>query len=153
MTDEQNKPVRSREEQAKVLISRINDMTMDYPSREIPLALAEAEARGAAEQRRKDAEGQEPVGYALRPEMELRKAFNVWPSPMATRTDWNVPLYSHPANVAALEGRIAELEGKRERLKREIQAMHPGSVRQVIHSPTRFMDDTRAALTKGDRTL
>ena len=117
MTDEQNKPVRSREEQAKALISRINDMTMDYPSREIPPALAEAEARGAAEQRRKDAEGQEAVAWCLM--TSDQQIINGIHMEKCHAEDWKhrrasdtlTPLYTHPTNVAAQEARIAELEG------------------------------------------
>ncbi|WP_408872924.1 hypothetical protein [Gluconobacter roseus] len=111
----------------------------------------EAEARGAAEQRRKDAEGQEPVGYVSHGGLEYlasgkgMRVQNLYGYPDNT---WPVPLYTRPANVAALEARVKELEGERDALKKQIQAMNPGSARPVIHSPTRFMDDSRAALTR-----
>lgn len=73
--------------------------------------IAEAEARGAREQRRKDAEGQEPVAWVRRSEWDDNWPMRagIWRS--CQLREFTIPLFDRPANVAALEGRIAELEG------------------------------------------
>ncbi|GBR20964.1 hypothetical protein [Asaia spathodeae] len=72
-----------------------------------------------SEQRRKDAEGAEPVGYRMGP-LKSSPDNGPWlsttwliqaapPPPMpGVRIE---PLYTRPANVAALEARVRELEG------------------------------------------
>ncbi|NVN06029.1 hypothetical protein HW509_10575 [Asaia spathodeae] len=76
--------------------------------------LRQSEARGAAEQRRKDAEGAEPVGYIS--ENALKYLNSTSPLMRAdiygsANSGWPIPLYDRPANVAALEARVMELEG------------------------------------------
>ena len=66
MADEKNKPFRGRDEQAEEIFSAFKGVTHTDGSQFLPHlgrqdllnALAEAEARGAAEQRQKDGEGQ-----------------------------------------------------------------------------------------------
>jgi len=96
--------------------------------------ILEAEARGAAEQRRKDAEGAEPVGYVL---AGLKELFSNPADPLSAAmilaskdAPHIVPLYTRPANVSALEARVKELEA-------QLGAMQHGAIRQVIHSPLR----------------
>ncbi|RUT25359.1 hypothetical protein C0V97_12310 [Asaia sp. W19] len=79
----------------------------------------EAEARGAAEQRRKDAEdaeGAEPVGW------QYQNAYGDWHPILKGSPEWYIrngsivrPIYTRPANVAALEVRVKELEGEVDR--------------------------------------
>jgi len=117
---------RTREEQEVYLGARIyaGSKNLTDAIYEAGEHIREAEARGAAEQRRKDAGGNEPVAWALRPEMKLRAAFSAWPAPMATRNDWNVPLYTRPANVAAL---IAEaVAAEREKSEALIRSLAVG---------------------------
>jgi len=80
---------------------------------------AEAEARGAAEQRRKDAEGAEAVWWvdpaSFHNPLEQsgdhdRDRFAVMLRVRLGEQD--IPLYTRPANVAALEDRVKELEGE-----------------------------------------
>lgn len=148
---EQNKPVRSRDEQIGAIANDwiAEGMGPDIAHERSAQMILEAEARGAAEQRRKDAEGQEPVAYTSQIDLDRvrkGKTGDIYSTQKWEGSDdavFTIPLYTHPANVAALEGRIAELEKERDALRRQIQAMNPGSVRPVIHSPIRFMDDPR----------
>ncbi|WP_336764337.1 hypothetical protein [Asaia sp. VD9] len=105
---------RTTEEHALALRHIIDETRV--PDR-LPVALAHvraAEARGAAEQRRKDAEGAEPVGY-VRPDMmeffrqskALFTSASIIPKRDETHTE---ALYTRPANVAALEAQVKELE-------------------------------------------
>ncbi|KXV12591.1 FAD-binding protein [Gluconobacter oxydans] len=118
MTDEQNKPVRSREEQISALWDALAEgkshPNSDIYSNAAAAHVDEAEARGAAQQRRKDGEGQEPVAWIDASELPERGnnmgTSEASLSPRKTHYE-TTPLYTHPANVAALEGRIAELEG------------------------------------------
>jgi len=122
---EQNSAVRTN--QIEVLTEHF--MTAGYPP--IPArklaedTVAEAEARGAAEQRRKEAEGYGTPVYQWRltsddnwvtavDAEELGQVQNGYPA-SETRT-----LYTRPANVAALEARIAELEAENSTLKRRV---------------------------------
>ncbi|GBQ89134.1 hypothetical protein [Asaia krungthepensis] len=80
-----------------------------------------ASPKDEAEQRRKDAEGADIAGYIseaalvyLTSKAPLTKA-NIYGS---ENQAWPVPLYTRPANVAALEARVKELEGEVERLKK-----------------------------------
>ncbi|WP_336717496.1 hypothetical protein [Asaia bogorensis] len=132
---------RTREAQVTDLAFEISDWKSYDDNEDIPLArahLIEAEARGAAEQRRKDAEGVEPFAWVSPEDVDPR---NTWcngngygfrilehhsiQTPTAT-----IPLYTGPANVAALEDRVKELEA-------QLGAMKNGTIRQVIHSPLR----------------
>ena len=121
--DEQNKPVRSRDEQIEDLASQIFFGARNHTDGmfEAKRHIEEAEARGAAEQRRKDGEGQEPMAYcaelATMRDMETGE-YSGWKWRLQDRP-FHVPadsireyhaLYPKPANVAALEARIAELE-------------------------------------------
>ncbi|MBS0994727.1 hypothetical protein [Gluconobacter cerinus] len=69
----------------------------------------EVRAYGAEEQRRKDGERQEPVVWIKQSELNYN-----WPSEAGVwrscqLREFTIPLYTHPANVTALEARIAEL--------------------------------------------
>ncbi|WP_025886485.1 hypothetical protein [Asaia prunellae] len=99
---------------------RLIDLMLErcYPDySEIMGWLTEAEARGAAEQRRKDAEGAEPVGYVSRRGLEQLTAGKGASSSVQSiyrnpDNSWPIPLYTCPANVAALEARVKELEAE-----------------------------------------
>ena len=115
MSDEQNEPVRSRDRQIVGLGARIFVGMRNHTDSkcEAQRHIEEAEARGAEEQRRKDAEGQEPAGYASRGALEhlaTRSAPRVQNLYGYSDNRWDIPLYTHPANVAALEARVKELE-------------------------------------------
>ncbi|WP_215745948.1 hypothetical protein [Gluconobacter sp. P1C6_b] len=121
MIDEQNKPVRTRDEQIEALASQFGEEgTFSYvDDRDAATQhIAEAEARGAAEQRRKDAERQEPVAWAI-PGQLPSEAFPHCELVLYRRkaSHNTLPLYTHPANVAALEDRVGKLEGERDRLR------------------------------------
>jgi len=97
---------------------------------------ARVPAEEMAEQRREDAEIDDPVGWCLVTSdddiinglhEEKRHAEGY---PQRYSTDTLEPLYRRPANVAALEARVKELEV-------QLGAMQNGTVRQVIHSPLR----------------
>ena len=115
----QNSGVRTRDEQIEALTSQFGEEgtfsyidDWDAATRHI----LEAEARGAAEQRRKDAEGQKPIVWAHRNHIEdVPYASRNKPFVVSTEDiyspDVSVPLYTHPANVAALEAMVKELEG------------------------------------------
>lgn len=89
-------------------------------------------SRYEAELRQKDDGGQQPAGWALRPEMTLRKAFSVWPYPMAKISNWNIPLYTKPANVAALEARVKELEGVLSHLLETEEVIDPPTKPRIL---------------------
>ncbi|MBF0892526.1 hypothetical protein HKD28_14070 [Gluconobacter sp. LMG 1744] len=74
---------------------------------------------GAAEQRRKDAEGQEPVAWHYYDEEDDddRGGWRYSSSKPSSRYEDVHPLYTHPANVAAQAVRIAELEAENGRLR------------------------------------
>lgn len=63
----------------------------------------------ASEQRRKDAEGQEPAGKVIAT-FESGQ-FMVDPHPQINRVKTGEYVYTRPANVAALEARVKQLEG------------------------------------------
>lgn len=113
MTQNMEQNVRTRDEQLESRYPRnavYSTLSFGLFKRE----LIEAEQRGAAEQRRKDVEGSRSVHqWRLTADdewvnavdlVELEQVRNGYPN-SETRT-----LYTHPANVAALEARIAELE-------------------------------------------
>jgi len=116
---EQNGAFRTRNEQQTALIAiiEVGDMVDPFKRMEAAkLHILEAEARGAAEQRRKDAEGQKPVAWCLvTSDQQIINGIHVekchaedWKHRRAS--DTLTPLYTHPANVAVMEARIAELE-------------------------------------------
>jgi len=120
---------RAREAQ----VDEIHDLTArsvchgrsDFPSDifrvYLEVHLLEAEARGAAEQRRKDAEGAEPLAWQWfklipgtvhwRIVLDSEKPLN------ADRVTNLTPLYAKPPNVSALEARVKELEGEVEEMR------------------------------------
>ena len=108
-TKGQKNPVRSREEHIIELGARIFVGMRNHTDSmcEAQRYIDEAEARGAAEQRRKDGEGRKASQFYANGcyYTTLQAALRDHPRPVI------IPLYTHPANVAALEGRIAELEG------------------------------------------
>ncbi|MFT8354544.1 MAG: hypothetical protein ABF617_08060 [Gluconobacter japonicus] len=121
---------RSRDEQmadlADCLIkdgSGFHRSTIDYTAYSF---IEEAEVRGAAEERAKAAEGQEPVAWQYEAEglgewinREVGYGPYIWRlccshyKPDMGRPSYRnlSPLYDRPANVAALEARVKELEG------------------------------------------
>lgn len=131
MTQHEQKPenaeFRTREEQ-------IETMTVHYMEAGFPInaarrlardGVAEAEARGAAEQRRRDAEGAEPVAWQYEVKglgewqnSETGYGPDIWRlkcgyiKPDQDDPDYRKisPLYKCPANVAALRDRIKEFE-------------------------------------------
>lgn len=121
MIDEQNKAVRNRDEQAKELASTLQeDPWMYFPAQKYAEEmLQEAEARGAAEQGRKDAEGSRSVHqWRLTADdewvnavdlVELEQVRNGYPN-SETRT-----LYTRPANVAALEAALRAIADRADR--------------------------------------
>jgi len=76
---------------------------------EIEKAVLEAEARGAAEQRRKDGEGAGPVGRVTGHWADGTPMFDSWDT--AKPLPLGAFVYDRPATVAALEARVKELEG------------------------------------------
>ncbi|WP_148301548.1 hypothetical protein [Asaia prunellae] len=94
-------------------------MDAAYPLVVAEMHILEAEARGATEQRRKDAEDGEPVAWMYRTrdgshcvtryieEAEL-EGIEIFPLS-----------YTRPANIAALEARVKELEGAKGRKQEE----------------------------------
>lgn len=112
----QNSAVRTREEQIEDLTSLFGEEgtftfvdDRDAATKHILEAEAEAEVRGAEEQRRKDAEGQEPVMWQ---KQHIDGTWS-WTTCHAFHEANGTPtrgLYTRPANVAALEARVQELE-------------------------------------------
>ena len=71
-----------------------------------------AEARGAEEQRQKDAEGQKPVGFLVTEHETGRVNFLKHPVSPEDMSEYELTaeaVYTRPVNVTALEARIAEL--------------------------------------------
>ncbi|GBR02131.1 hypothetical protein ACFFGF_04945 [Asaia lannensis] len=81
--------------------------------------ILEAEAQGAAERRREDAEGTEPFAWGVTLDIEMGYPFLAHKTPISPIPARNVPLYVRPANVTALEARVKELEGALSYLKDE----------------------------------
>ena len=159
MTD--NRTFRSREEieteLQKLMVHGLRGPNAAWPV--VHRLFDEVRAYGAAEERAKGADEQDPVGYRH----VLNNGVDPGDSVVLSETKdcpWGIlnefnsakhtfsPLYGRPASALALEARVKELEGEREGLVRQLQALRPGKVRPVIHSPTRFMDDSRAALKR-----
>lgn len=83
--------------------------------------IKEAEARGAEEQRRKDAEAQVPVAWIFHARLRGTSAWRTFvdtnrPEENPSNIRNVSPLYDRPANVSALEARVKMLEGDRDRL-------------------------------------
>ncbi|MFT8851552.1 hypothetical protein [Acetobacter orientalis] len=105
-----------------------------FPARKLAEDMvSEAEARGAAEQRRKDAEGQEPVAWVRPSEWNDSWWNNSWPIRTgAWRScqlrEFTIPLFDRPANVAALEARVKVLEAENEKFRNAMSkiAAHVG---------------------------
>ncbi|MBS1079141.1 hypothetical protein [Gluconobacter kondonii] len=126
MTDDQSKPVRSRDEQVESAYLNDGDFTLfqEFDRDDFENQLKEAEARGAAEQRQKDAENQAPSAWTWQHDhgdIGWRREFSI----KEPRGDFDfvrgiTPLYTHPANVAALEARIAELEAENRHQRTQI---------------------------------
>jgi len=110
---------RTREEQTDALaraigpekiFSLLNQSYREEITARASSHILEAEARGAADQRRKDAEGVEPVKVEVHTEW-----FGWCEIPMDHFEESEHPkrlLFTRPANVAALEDRVKELEGE-----------------------------------------
>ncbi|MEW9272365.1 hypothetical protein [Gluconobacter oxydans] len=116
----QNSAVRTRDEQIRYFLDICEDgaLTQQAPTTDfIFRMLLEAEARGAEEQRRKDAEGQEPFAYVSQEDANTPKnvqGLEQFGEYCDKKYEYfQVPLYTRPANVAALEARIAELEAEK----------------------------------------
>ncbi|GFE97725.1 hypothetical protein [Gluconobacter sp. Gdi] len=114
MTQNTEQNVRTRDEQIDALADGIAREgyadTPDYALAE--RHILEAEARGAEEQRRKDGEGQKPVAWHYYDEEDDdgRGGWRYSSSKLSSRYEDVHPLYDRPANVTALEARIAELK-------------------------------------------
>jgi|GEM_PF-6221818 len=122
MTQPEQKPesaeFRTREAQVADLAFEISDWKSCDDNEDITIARAhidEAEARGAAEQRRKDAEGVEPACFTDQDDLDRvkkGKSGDIYSSPRPEGVDedyWPIPLYTRPANVAALGASFAWL--------------------------------------------
>lgn len=113
---------RTREAQKAALAEALEDgMSRSASAEEAERYIAEVEARGAAEQRREDAEGAGADAWVpVHP-----KHGNLW---TMTTNDPNrerlpheyplAPLYLRPTNVTALEARVKELEGEIAQVKK-----------------------------------
>ncbi|MBF0850474.1 hypothetical protein HKD27_05985 [Gluconobacter sp. R75690] len=124
MTNEQNKPVRSREEQIGAIANDwiAEGMGPDIAHERSAQMVLEAEARGAAEQRWKDAEGQTPFAYVDPTDIEqpfVRLGSADIEIRKTAAWSYTQPIYTRPANVAAMEARIAELEAWARELEME----------------------------------
>lgn len=108
----QNRSVRTRDQVIQLLTDLKDGFTHTATVPEIYDEIRDqvlAEARGAEEQRRKDAEGQEPVMWQ---KQHIDGTWS-WTTCHAFHEANGTPtrgLYTHPANVAALEARVQELE-------------------------------------------
>ncbi|WP_041242747.1 hypothetical protein [Gluconobacter oxydans] len=116
MTQAKNSAVRTREEQVKLFgdmveeLGSVGDNSYGWVRREIEAA----EARGAAQQRRKDAEGQEPVAWVDAEDLPSEECQRRPCHLILKRTPiYSTPLYTSPANIAALEARVKELEAEK----------------------------------------
>lgn len=114
--------------------------------------IQEAEARGAEEQRRKDAEGYEPV-YQIK----LKGGNGSWQdvADLETYQEFIEPhwlrrtLYTRPANVAALEARVKALEVERDRYRLALQDIEGLKAYYTRGEPAHKMQRmARAALTR-----
>ena len=124
MTQHEQKPesaeFRTREELEALASSYINRHYLPEGWSDVGAMVAEMMASGAAEQRRKDAEGAEAVAWVpVHP-----KHGEIWPmtsgSPHPERMPQHYPLsplYTRPANVTTLEARVKELEGEAKEMR------------------------------------
>jgi len=106
---EQGKAYRAREVQVAELTTLfLANMSAEDANKAAEATVQEIETRNAEEQRRKDAEGSIPChqyfigGYWVDCSPERYSQFRLCPTRI---------LYSHPANVAALEARVKVLVG------------------------------------------
>ena len=119
--------------------------------------ITEAEDRGAEEQRRKDAEGQRPVAWQVR---DMRGGAWTWKkcseraheeykkhSTIETRE-----LFCRPANVAALEARVKELEAEAAGARTTLGACDKRIVelRDAISGISQYCEDTLDCPVDGD---
>jgi len=126
MTQNAEQNLRTRDAQITALATMLMALAACKPANGDPnLAMEsaknhvlEAEARGAAEQRRKDAESDRPSAYRWTYGIGEKWRFAEKP-PTATsaarKPKFVSPLYTRPADVTALEARIVELEAREER--------------------------------------
>jgi len=113
--------------------AQIETMTVHYMEAGFPInaarrlardGVAEAEARGAAEQRRKDVEG----AVAWVDPTFLPSSDYPWTDArllLEDGTKGTIPLYTRPANVAAHEARVKELEGALRNVRAAIEQADP----------------------------
>lgn len=111
MTDEQ-KPESAEFRTREAQVADLSSLFFNFcdPRGVARSQILEAEARGAAEQRRKDAEGAEPVAWIIAQGFYV--PFVTLDAGLLRGRPHSVitPLYTRPANVAALEDRVKELE-------------------------------------------
>lgn len=140
----------------KAVCGRRSDYPEDVFRAYLKRHILEAEARGAAEQRRKDAEAQEIAGYIPENTPNFFSASEAkYASTALHRNPFpnDVPVYYRPANVAALEAEIAELEGERDRYRKcmtdcveLLGRTKPGTLARIWLQDC--LDTARAALTR-----
>jgi len=109
----------------------------------------EAEARGAAEQRRKDAEKQEPVAWLISDRLKGKPGCahivdrattnRAYAEYQATLGFDVMPLCSKGSNVAALEARVKELEEVLSHLLETEEVTDPGKPRILDLAYTAFL--------------
>ncbi|KXU99265.1 hypothetical protein AD929_15850 [Gluconobacter potus] len=135
MTQNTEQNVRTRDEQIGDIA---NDWIATGMGRNIAYEWAsevvhEAEARGAEEQRRKDAEGQVPIAWLIEDPLKGRPGCahlidrastnRAYAENMETLNFDVSPLYTHPANVAALVARVKELVAENEKFRNAMSAI------------------------------
>ena len=134
MSEDTEQNVRTRDEQIRVLANLRDEVLptrTGNAAREYAEAFVfEAEARGAEEQRRKDGEGLEPVAWLV--EQKGVQAPFFTQNKLAIESQFITkitPLYTHPANVAALEEKT---ERRRWHVKRgtEYRLIGRGKIQQ-----------------------
>lgn len=157
MTHAQKPEFRTREAQLERMREMFYfpdaDALNERAARVMTRLILEAEARGAAEQRRKDAEGNRRVGYLhilLMENGQELEDFSTYDESELVFPDLDPlhsvrvePVYIRPANVAALEARVKELEREicsiRERVK--------GAASSVMGIRTDAMNGDNLAIT------
>lgn len=115
----------------------------------IDLLISEFKQIGAEEQRRKDAEASDEAIDEVMAERDNAEEFirKFAERVLGHSVEWSSS-YGFGSAFIDVADRVAALEARVKELEAVISAMRPGSVRTTIHSPTRFMDDARAALTR-----
>ncbi|MBS1060729.1 hypothetical protein [Gluconobacter sp. Dm-44] len=165
MTQEQK--VRTRDGQVISLSLLLTALASGIPANDDPDAamktaehhILEAESRDAAEQRRKDAEGQQPVGWQwLDAKSGWLQIIHDDPATHAQEMEEMGipcrPVYLGPANVAALEARVKDLEAAlaasakvavehgNEKVRMETALV------EILQNPARAKEISAAALTR-----